>query len=70
MGLTSGWDTKTGALTLSGPRRKTVGGAKVAALAVPVLKDGGQPVMALSDLLRLTGGRITGHAGDTVQVKG
>ena len=81
MGLTSGWDTKTGALTLSGTGHKTialtagstaatVGGAKAAALVVPVLKDGGQPVMALSDLLRLTGGRITGHAGNTVQVRG
>ena len=81
MGLTSGWDAKTGALTLSGPKHKTVGltagstqatvgGAKAAALLVPVLKDGGEPVMALSDLLTLTGGRITGHAGNTVQVKG
>ena len=81
MGLTSGWDAKTGALTLSGPKRKTValtagstaatvGGAKAAALIVPVLKIGGEPVMALSDLLTLTGGRITGHAGNTVQVKG
>ena len=66
MGLTSRWDNKTGALTLSGPRRRTValtagstaatvGGMKAAALAVPVLKDSGEPVMALSDLLRLTG---------------
>ena len=81
MGLTSGWDAKTGALTLTGAGRKavaltagstaaTVGGAKAAALAVPVLKDGGEPVMALSDLLALTGGRVTGHAGNTVQVKG
>ena len=81
MNLTSGWDAKTGALTLTGPKRKTValtagstaatvGGVKVAALAVPVLKDGGEPVMALSDLLALTGGRVTGHAGNTVQVKG
>ena len=81
MGLTSGWDAKTGALTLTGAGHKavaltagstqaTVGGAKAAALAVPVLKDGGEPVMALSDLLTLTGGRITGHAGNTVQVKG
>ena len=81
MGLTSGWDTKTGALTLSGPKRKTVvltagstaatvGGAKAAALAVPVLKDAGQPVMALSDLLALTGGRVTGRAGNTVRVGG
>ena len=80
MGLTSGWDAKTGALTLSRTGQKTivltagstvatVGGAK-AALIVPVLKDGGEPVMALSDLLALTGGRITGHAGNTVQVKG
>jgi len=81
MGLTSGWNAKTGALTLSGPKQKTValtagsmaatvGGAKAAALAVPVLKDGGEPVMALSDLLRLTGGRVTGRVGNTVQVKG
>ena len=81
VGLTSGWNAKTGTLTLSGPHRKpvaltagstaaTVGGAKAAALAVPVLKDGGQPVMALDDLLRLTGGRVTGHVGDTVNVKG
>ena len=81
MGLTSGWDAKTGALTLSGPKRRTValtagstqatvGGARAAALTVPVLKDGGEPVMALSDLLTLTGGRVTGHAGNTVQVKG
>ena len=80
MGLTSQWDTKTGALTLSGTGRKTVtltagstaatvGGAKVAALSVPVLKQAGQPVMALDDLLTLTGGKITGHNGDTVQVK-
>lgn len=81
MGLTSGWDAKTGALTLSGPKRKTValtagstaatvGGAKAAALMVPVLKDGGEPVMALSDLLTLTGGRVTSRVGNTVQVKG
>lgn len=81
MGLTSGWDTKTGALTLSGPKQKTValtagstaatvGGVKTAALVVPVLKDGGEPVMALSDLLRLMGGRVTGRKGNTVQVKG
>lgn len=81
VGLTSGWDAKTGALTLSGPKRKTVsltagsteakvGGLKAAALAVPVLKDGGEPVMALLDLLRLTGGRVTSYAGGTVQVKG
>jgi len=81
MGLMSRWDTKTGALTLTGPKRKTValtagstavtvGGVRAAALIVPVLKDGGEPVMALADLLRLTGGRITGHAGNTVQVKG
>lgn len=81
MGLTSRWNNKTGSLTLSEPQGKqialtagstaaTVGGAKAAALTVPVLKDGGQPVMALGDLLRLTGGRITGHAGNTVQVKG
>ena len=81
MGLTSRWNAKTGALTLSGPKQKTVsltagstaasvGGAKASALAVPVLKDGGQPVMTLDDLLKLTGGRITNHVGNTVQVKG
>ncbi len=80
MGLTSGWDAKTGALTLTGAGCKavaltagstaTVGGAKAAALAVPVPKDAGEPVRALSDLLTLTGGRVTGHAGNTVQVKG
>ena len=81
MGLMSRWDTKTGALTLTGPKRKTValtagstavtvGGVRAAALIVPVLKDGGEPVMALSDLLALTGGRVTGRAGNTVQVKG
>ncbi len=81
MGLTSRWNNKTGALTLSGLNRKTVtltagsaqasvGGVKAAALTVPVLKSGGQPVMTLDDLLTLTGGRVTGHAGNTVQVKG
>ncbi len=81
MGLTSQWDTKSGALTLSGPKHKTitltagstqasVGGVKAAALTVPVLKDAGQPVMMLDDLLTLTGGRVTGHVGNTVQVKG
>ena len=80
MGLTSHWDTKTGALTLSGIGRKTValtagstaatvGGAKAAALVVPVLKQAGQPVMTLDDLLTLTGGKITGRSGNTVQVK-
>jgi hypothetical protein len=81
MGLTSHWNSKTGALTLTGANRKpitltagstaaNIGGAKAAALTVPVLKDGGEPVMTLDDLLRLTGGRITSHAGNTVQVKG
>jgi hypothetical protein len=81
MGLTSHWNNKTGALALTGANRKpitltagntaaTIGGAKAAALTVPVLKDGGQPVMTLEDLLRLTGGRITSQAGNTVQVKG
>ncbi len=80
MGLTSQWDTKTGALTLSGTGHKTVtltagstaanvAGKKAAALSVPVLKQAGQPVMALDDLLTVTGGKITGHSGDTVQVK-
>ena len=81
MGLTSHWNSKTGALTLSGANRKpitltagstaaSIGGVKASALAVPVLKDGGQPVMTLDDLLKLTGGRITSHVGNTVQVKG
>lgn len=81
MGLTSRWNTKTGALTLSGPKQQTVmltagstaakvGGAKAASLTVPVLKSSGQPVMTLDDLLRLTGGRITSHVGNTVQVRG
>ena len=81
MGLTSYWDAKTGALTLSGAGRKTValkvgstgatvGGAKAAALSVPVLKQDGEPVMTLADLLAVTGGRVTGRSGNDVQVKG
>ena len=81
MGLTSDWDTKTGALTLSGPGRKTVAlkagstastvdGVKAAALTVPVLKQAGQPVMTLDDLLTVTGGHVTGRSGNDVQVKG
>ena len=80
MGLMSQFDPKTGALTLSGTGRKTValtagstaatvGGAKVAALSVPVLKQAGQPVMTLDDLLTLTGGKITGRSEGKVQVK-
>lgn len=80
MGLTTLWNNKTGSLTLSGAGRKTViltadstaasiGGAK-AALTVPVLKQAGQPVMTLEDLLTVTGGRITGHSGDEMKVKG
>ncbi len=80
MGLTSRWDSKTGALTLSGAGRKTValtagntatkrGEIAGASLKVPVLKQAGQPVMTLDDLLTLTGGRVTGHSGNTVQVK-
>ena len=80
MGLTTHWDTKTGALTLSGAGRKmvavtagstaaTVGGQKAAALAVPVLKQAGQPVMALDDLLAVTGGRVESRSGGTVCVK-
>lgn len=52
MGLTTRWNNKTGALTLSSAGHKsvalmagstaaTVGGAKAAALTVPVLKQGG-----------------------------
>ncbi len=77
MGMTSRWDTKTGALTLSGAGRKTValraGSVQVdgggASLKVPVLKQAGQPIMMLEDLLTLTGGRVTGRSGNTVQVK-
>ena len=80
MGLTSQWNAKTGALTLSGAGHKTValtagstaakvGGMAAAALKVPVLKQAGQPLMTLDDLLTLTGGRVTGHSGNTVQVK-
>lgn len=81
MGLTSQWNTKTGALTLSGPKQKTValtagstaasvGGVKASALTVPVLKNGGQPVMALDDLLKLTGGRVTKQTKTAMQIKG
>ena len=81
MGLTSRWDTKTGALTFSGPGRKsvaltagstaaTIDGTKAAALSVPVLKQNGEPVMTLADLLAVTGGRIVKQNGNTVQVKG
>ena len=80
MGLTSGWDSRTGALTLSGAGRRTValmagstaatvGGQKAAALAVPVLKQAGQPVMTLDDLLAVTGGRVESRSGGTVRVK-
>ena len=80
MGLTSRWNAKTGVLTLSGAGHKTVtltagstaakvGGMAAAALKVPVLKQAGQPVMTLDDLLTLTGGRVTGRSGNTVQVK-
>ena len=81
MGYTSLWNTKTGTLTLSGKGRKTVmltagslaasvGGTASAPLKTPVLKQDGQPVMTLDDLLTVTGGRITGRTGDSVQVKG
>ena len=80
MGMASHWDNKTGMLTFSGPGRKsvaltagsmtaTVGGTK-ATLTVPVLKQNGEPVMTLADLLAVTGGRVTGHSGNDVQVKG
>ena len=48
-------------------RRPTVG-AKAVALKVPVLKENGQPVMTLTDLLTLVGGRVV-QKGDTLQVK-
>ena len=80
MGLTSRWNAKTGALTLSGAGHKAValtagstaakvGGMAAAALKVSVLKQAGQPVMTLDDLLTLTGGRVTGRSGNVVQVK-
>ncbi len=70
MGLTTGWNAKTGALTLTGPQQKpialtagstavTIGGIKAAALQTPVLKQAGEPVMTLADLRTLTGGRVT-----------
>lgn len=81
MGMASHWDTKTGVLTFSGAGHKSVAltagstaamidGTKAAALSVPVLKQNGEPVMTLADLLAVTGGRIVGHDGNTVQVKG
>ena len=78
-GLTSRWNNKTGVLTLSGAGRKPVilmaGGmgatvARARVLPVPVLKQNGQAVMTLTDLLAVTGGRIVGKSGNTVQVKG
>ena len=78
-GLTSRWNNKTGVLTLSGAGRKPVilmaGGmgatvARARVLSVPVLKQNGQAVMTLTDLLAVMGGRIVGKSGNTVQVKG
>lgn len=81
MGLTSRWDARTGALTLSGAGRKPValtagstaamrGGVKAASLTVPVLKQGGLPVMTLADLLSVTGGRVVSRDGGGVRIKG
>ncbi len=78
MGMQSRWNNKTGALTLSGANHKPISltagstaateGAKAVALKTPVLKENGQPVMTLSDLLTLVNGRVT-RKGDTLQVK-
>lgn len=81
IGMASHWNNKTGALTFSGPGRKsvaltagstaaTINGTKASALSVPVLKQNGEPVMTLADLLTVTGGRIVKQNGNTVQVKG
>lgn len=80
MGMVSHWNNKTGMLTFSKPGHQlialtadstaaSIDGAK-AVLTVPVLKQKGQPVMTLADLLKVTGSRIVGHEGNTVQVKG
>lgn len=79
MGMQSQWNAKTGALTLTGTKQKpitlTAGsmagkvGTTTVALQTPVLKEAGQPVMTLQDLLTLTGGRITSRKGSVIAVK-
>ena len=79
MGMQSQWNAKTGALTLTKAAQKPitltagstagkVGTAEVA-LTTPVLKEAGQPVMTLHDLLTLTGGRIVSQKGTAIAVK-
>jgi len=53
---------------MAGGMGATVARARV--LSVPVLKQNGQAVMTLTDLLAVMGGRIVGKSGNTVQVKG
>ena len=80
MGLTTQWNAKSGALMLSGVGHKTVtltagsviasvNGRASAPLKTPVLKQNGEPVMTLADLLAVTGGRVVGHDGNSVRVK-
>ena len=78
MGYASRWDSKTGRLTLSNPTHKAIAvtagstaatvGTRAVALKTPVLKQGGQPVMTLADLLTLVNGRVV-KKGGTLQVK-
>ena len=78
MGYTSRWDAKTGGLTLSKAAHQSVTltagstaakvGTRAVALKTPVLKEKGQPVMTLADLLTLVDGRVV-QKGDTYQVK-
>ncbi|MBV9849229.1 MAG: hypothetical protein JO250_06025 [Armatimonadetes bacterium] len=76
-GLQNQWKAKTGALMLTSPTHQPISvtagstaarvGIKDVALLTPVLKEGGQPVMTLHDLLTLVGGRVA-QKGDTLQV--
>ncbi len=74
------WDAKTGKVTLSrggrtvnlaaGSMSATVGGeAKQVALKSPVLKDGGQPVMDLTELVGLLGGKVVEKTAERVSVR-
>ncbi len=74
------WDAKTGKVALSrggrqvrlaaGSMSATVGGgAKQVALKSPVLKDAGQPVMDLGELVGLLGGKVVEKTAERVSVK-
>jgi hypothetical protein len=74
------WDAKTGKVTLSrggrtvnlaaGSMSATVGAdAKRVALKSPVLKDAGQPVMDLAELVGLLGGKVVSKSADRVSVR-